>query len=342
MIKKIVLLALYCAVLVFSSQVMSSGLTCKSAMLNPITDICYSCFFPIRIGSTSVFDTGIPDDMTEGAIVGICPLPGTPPIPRVGINVSYWEPYALADVVKEPWCFMSMGFSLKTPNSNMLEGKDSYSEGSPQHGQGRTMEIHWYKYPLFHLLNVVTDIACVQTSSISIDIMYMTEIDPTWLDEDSALILFPESMLFNNQAAALSCTPDATLTTTGAFTSIDALFWCMGNQGLTYPFVGKTTTNQSGISNAVTLMERFNAKLHRQGFVNETHSTNPANCVATPDVYLPKSRYRYQMTRPTPSPDWCWPYGTNTSLWEAGRDLPAASAGNYAFINWRKRSCLML
>lgn len=329
-------------VLSFGQSVNAAGLTCNSVILNPITDICWSCFFPIRIGSTTVFSTGMPDSETEGSVLGVCPVPGTALV-RVGTNLSYWEPYALADVVKEPYCFESMGFSLKTPNSLKLEGKDSDNDGnSPQHGIGRTMEIHWYKYPIFYLLNIVSDIACVDDTSTSLDVAYMTEIDPTWQDGDSAAVLFPEELLFNNQVAALACSVDAIKTMTGAFTAIDSLFWCIGNQGNMYPFVGKTTTNQSGISNAVTLMERFNGKLHRQGFVNETYSGNPANCVAVPAVFLPKSRYRYQMTRPTPSPDWCWPYGTTTQLWEAGRDLPAVSAGNYAFINWRKHSCMFL
>ncbi|NOI26512.1 TraU family protein, partial [Vibrio mediterranei] len=93
---------------------------------------------------------------------------------------------------------------------------------------------------------------------------------------------------------------------------------------------------------AVLLMERFNFKLHRQGMVLETHDPNPANCLAVPDSILPKSRYRYQMSRPTPSPDWCYPYGTSTQRWESGRNNPVTGKDNYGFVTWRKRSCMAL
>lgn len=333
-------IAVSCLTLLYASSSFASGLTCGSTMVNPITDICWACFFPIRIGSTTIFTTGMPDSQTEGSLVGECPAP--PPVMwRIGINVSYWEPYTLVDVVKEPWCMESMGFSIKTPNALTLGGSDSVSDGTPEENSGATYNVHWYKYPLFQLLNIVNSVACAQPSG-GLDVMYMTELDPTWMDEDSAAIMFPEAMLFDNPIAALSCAPDAVATLLGTHTAIDPLFWCLGSQGLAYPFVGTTSTRRSQISNAVEVMEKFNFKLHRQGFVNETHSGNPANCEPTPDVFLPKSRYRYQMTRPTPSPDWCYPYGTSTQRWESGRANVFTSRDNFGFVNFRKHSCLLV
>ncbi len=343
MSRKLMSVGLLSAATFLSASSVASGITCNGEMINPITDICWDCFFPIRIGSTTIFSSGIPDETTEGSLVGVCPME-LPPFFRIGLNISYWEPHTLADIVKEPYCMYNMGFSVKSVNANELEGTDSYQglDNPPQVGTGATYEVHWYEFPLFYLLDLAADIACVQTSSTSLDVAYMTEIDPTWLDEDSAAVMFPEELLFNNEFTVAACAADAALTTTGSHTASDSLFWCIGNQGLAYPMVGKTTTVQSKISNAVEILEKFNFKLHRQGFVNETHSGNPANCEEIPDVYLPKKRYRYQMTLPTPSPDWCYPYGTTTQLWEAGRDLPKVSHGNYAFLNWRKRSCLLL
>lgn len=341
MIKKHLLIAGLLFFTFLPTPSFSAGLTCGGAMLNPVSDICWSCFFPIRIGSTPIFDTGIPDSMTEGALIGMCPAP--PPLFwRIGLNVSYWEPHTIADVVKEPWCMENMGFSIKTPNSMKLGGDDSTNNGqSPQHARGATYNVHWYTYPIFAILDIVDSIACAQ-ESIGLDVAYMTEIDPTWMDEDSAAIMYPEALLFNNPVGSLACSPDAATTLLGTSTALDPLFWCIGSQGLAYPFVGKTSTRQSQIQNAVEILEKFNFKLHRQGFVNETHSGNPANCIATPDVYLPKSRYRYQMTRPVPSPDWCYPYGTTAQRWESGRANVYTSRDNFGFINFRKHSCLLL
>lgn len=315
---------------------------CGTVMFNPVSDICWNCFFPIRIGAISMWENGMPDPINEGSLLGYCPM-AAPPYYRVGVNVSYWEPVTLTDVVKQPWCMESLGFSINTPNSLQLRGDDSYSGSgnSFQSGRGSNYDVHWYHYPIFKILDLVREIACMQEDT-EFDVAYMTEIDISWLDsEETSAVLFPEATLFNNVVSDLACTADALVTLTGFSTAIDPLFWCQGGQGSMYPFVGKTTTRQSPLANAVEILQKFNAKLHRQGFVMESHSGNPANCALFPDVYLPKMRYRYQLTRPTPSPEWCYPYGTTTAIWEAGRALPLGAVDNYGFVNYRKHSCVV-
>ncbi|MEZ9698831.1 conjugal transfer pilus assembly protein TraU [Vibrio sp. 10N.261.46.E12] len=328
------------SILLLSTPAQAGGVTCSSAgMFNPITDVCWDCIFPIRVGSVPIVQGRYPDEQTEGSPIGFCPAP--PPIfQRVGVNISYWEPYSLVDVVKEPYCLESMGMSVGSSNPLKMGGTDTFKGGGKPDRKGGFYDVHWYKYPIFALLEVLESVVC--GTSGGLDMAYITEIDPLWHQEDTAAILHPEVFLFNNPIAALACIADATKTLLGTSTAIDALFWCQGSQGLVYPFTGQTSERRSGISNAVLLMERFNFKLHRQGVVNETHSGNPANCMATPDPILPKSRYRYQMTRPTPSPDACYPYGTTAIRWEAGRNNPVTGRDNYSFINWRKHSCMAL
>ncbi|MCG9628814.1 TraU family protein [Vibrio mediterranei] len=320
-----------------------AGATCGSTgMLNPITDICWDCIFPLRIGSTTTAPStqGLPDDNAGGSPVGECPAP--PPVfYRVGVNLSYWEPYSLVDVVREPYCLENLGFSIAGGAGAMkMGGTDTHQSGGKVNAKGGFYDVHWHKYPVFAILDVLENVACATVGGF--DMAYMTEIDPLWHDEDLALIENPEAALFGNPIAAMACIADAAKTLIGTSTPIDALFWCMGSQGVVYPFTGQTSERRSGISNALLLMERFNFKLHRQGMVLETHDPNPSNCLAVPDPILPKSRYRYQMSRPTSSPDRCYPYGTTAQRWESGRNNPVTGKDNYGFITWRKRSCMAL
>jgi len=56
---------------------------------------------------------------------------------------------------------------------------------------------------------------------------------------------------------------------------------------------------------------------------------------------LPKSRYRYQLSRIIPDSLWCHPYGTTTAIWEMGHDNPV-TGDNFGFVNFRKRNCVFL
>ena len=39
----------------------AAGPTCHGRFMNPITDICWSCLFPLTIGSASILSDGQPD-----------------------------------------------------------------------------------------------------------------------------------------------------------------------------------------------------------------------------------------------------------------------------------------
>ena len=66
---------------------------CTGSFVNPITDVCWSCLFPISLGSMKIWPSSRPD--TENPALPIC-LCATP-IPRIGIAIGFWEPVRLAD-----------------------------------------------------------------------------------------------------------------------------------------------------------------------------------------------------------------------------------------------------
>lgn len=67
----------------------------------------YTAMFPLRIAGIPIVPGRIQD--VGGSVsspICIC----KDPIPRIGIPVSFFEPSRLIEVVKDPYCFPSMGF----------------------------------------------------------------------------------------------------------------------------------------------------------------------------------------------------------------------------------------
>src|SRR3546814_1199951 len=75
---------------------------CTGSIVNPITDICCSCRFPISICGLVIWPSSRPDPDNPDLPVCLCGL-------RPGIAMGFWEPVRLADVSMKPWCFVNLG-----------------------------------------------------------------------------------------------------------------------------------------------------------------------------------------------------------------------------------------
>ena len=105
MIYRITLTLLLCAAL-HSTPARASAVECEGRFVNPITDICWECLFPISIGSIAVSPGSAPDTSNPSMPIQICPM-GI--FYRVGLAIGYWEPMALTDVTRSPYCMVNMG-----------------------------------------------------------------------------------------------------------------------------------------------------------------------------------------------------------------------------------------
>ena len=303
--------------------------TCRSRFVNPVTDICWNCLFPISIGAVPVADTTLaPDTKNPSSPVQICPAPVGE---RVGIALGYWEPEALVDVTRSPGCMVNMGFSLKLPFQGSGGG---YQSDAPD--QGSFYHLHWYKYPLVYWLNILTDAGCMQQGDM--DVAYLTELDPAWNDDELAAITNPEAVLFSNPITQMACAADALASTTHL--PLNALFWCAGSQGSLYPFTGHTSNEFSPLQSSVLLAERLDYKLHRQGLTEDTSGKDGAVCFRHYSPIMPKNRYRYQMVNPLPDASSCHPFGQTVLRWETGHITPDTSK-DFGYLIWRKRNCVM-
>ncbi|WP_235676525.1 MULTISPECIES: conjugal transfer pilus assembly protein TraU [unclassified Vibrio] len=313
-----------------------AGAACSGHFINPLRDVCWRCLLPITLGAVPVYPGPLPDTPNPTLPVSLCPAP-PPVMVRLGLNLGYWEPYALTDVTRSPFCMVNLGLRLSGAHAQRIGGRSTSRDDDSS--DGGFYHAHWYRYPLIEWLKLLESAACMETRPF--DIGYFSELDPLWHDDALAFALHPEAIVFGSPAAQLACASEAIATSTRRQLPWDHLFWCLGSQGSAYPLTGNTNYRDSPIQAATLIMERLNYKLHRQGMVWDSQGRNGAVCHLKLSPFLPKSRYRYQMSAPIPDAAWCHPYTTPTSLWEMGHDNPS-SGDNFGFVQWRKRNCVML
>ncbi|CAM4037827.1 hypothetical protein RABR111495_24495 [Rahnella bruchi] len=138
-----------------STKTFAADPQCEGRFVNPITDICWECIFPISIGSVAVSTGTVPDTANPGSPIQFCPM-GI--LYRVGLAIGYWEPMALTDVTRSPYCMVNLGgFNLNVGNvgSGTAGQSDKAAAGAFYH-------VHWYKYPLTYWLNIITSAGCLQ------------------------------------------------------------------------------------------------------------------------------------------------------------------------------------
>lgn len=303
---------------------------CAGKFVNPITDICWQCLFPMTIGKVPVFPGIAPDTENPSMPVQICQL-GI--LYRIGLAVGYWEPFALTDVTRSPYCMVNLGgFNL---NIGKMGG--GAAGQSDRVAAGAFYHVHWYKYPLTYWLNIITSAGCLQGGDM--DIGYLSELDPMWEDSSLSSVIAPEAFVFANPVAQGACAADAIAS--GFHKSINALFWCAGSQGSMYPFTGYTSNEFSPQASSVLLSERMAFKLHRQGMIMNSTGQDRAVCYEYPSPIMPKDRYRYQMVNMYPDTALCHPFGRSVMHWQVGHASPA-SRKNFGYLIWRKRNCVFL
>ena len=306
---------------------------CHGSFVNPITDVCWSCLFPITIGSINVISGSVKD--TDNPSLPVCAC-GTP-VPRIGISTGFWEPIALADVTRIPFCMVNLGGIQLEMGSSYGVG-DNQTADSPDNNS--FYYVHWYQYPLLYWLNIITDGLCIEQGDL--DIAYLTELDPTWRDDELGFILNPEAVLFGNPIAEAACSADSLAASVSL--PMDSLFWCAGSQGGMYPLTGHVQEHVGGVQASTLLTERMAYKMHREGLLWDTVPDNsPALCMKYLPPIIPKSRYRYQMVNPLPTVGGggCHPFGATTSIWGAGHEYPVTGE-DFGFLIWRKRNCCAL
>lgn len=299
--------------------------TCVGKVLNPITDVCWDCIFPLTIGGVPLMSSSYKDTKNPASPLCACNSNGIPEQP--GVAVGFWEPVWVVEVTRTPYCFVSLGglklFDSLAYGTQIKENKTAF------------YHIHQYRSPILAMLNLFTDWGCMQGGIFETG--YISEVDPSYMSDQLSNLMNPEIFLLSSPAAVMSCAADC-------LSPSNSLFWCSGCQGGIYPLTGFTSSHSHGTSTALLLVSRALAKLHQIGQAPRTATSsskiNGKLCKASYAPRIVKNQYRVQMVYPVVA-DSCEPLGATDLTWNSGKEFPQRGE-DFSFIIWRKRNCCML
>ena len=328
---KILIVMAALILLALSSNGWAGGPTCNGKFMNPITDVCWECVFPIDVGGSAVM-TDNQEDFNSGVSGPVCTCSNPP---KLGVPVSFWEPARIVEAVRTPYCFVSLGGVSIDPGISAPAHARSDDVGGTTDS---FYQVHWYISPLLYWLEVLVDDNCLEQAPF--DLAYFTELDPMWGDSELTFILNPDAVLFANPVAQAACAADCVAASAGF--PLNALYWCAGCQGSMYPLDGFVGNHIGGVHASTQLVERFTNKMHREGLIWGAFGTQ-ALCGLYPIPVMDKRDYKMEMTYPIPGTTpiagrCCAPFGRTTVLSGAGKEFPYMGE-DFAYMLFRKRDC---
>lgn len=332
---------IFCMVLILASKTVYGDFTCSGRLVNPISDICWSCILPISIGATNVGKGRAPkkrDTQNPSSPFCAC-IRGSPPVPIPGISLGFWEPVRLIEVTRTPYCMVSLGGLQIAPvdHRKVSSYNRSYNK---KISHNSFYHLHYYVYPLIYWLELITDLVCLEKSTF--DVAYLSELDPTWNDHKLQTLFNPEAFLFGNPAAQAACAFDCSSATIDK--AKDELFWCTGCWGNLYPFSGANADHVGGVQSSSLYASRILAKMHRIGVAEETSTTdgsvNGKLCRKNLALKIKKSQYKLQMLYPksTSGDIGCWPLGCSDLMYSSFKEYPY-DGQDWGYLVWRKKNC---
>ncbi|NAX34444.1 conjugal transfer protein TraU [Vibrio sp. V27_P1S3P104] len=261
-----------------------------------ITDVPWNAMYPIRLAGIKISPTGggAPHNSTNRVF---CSCEDDLGIPIPGFTNSMYEPARLIELVREPDCMMSLGGAKMSMTNGRARG--TIGENAQEAGESHInafWHYHYFAFPLLMMLEMLVPNRCGD-GFMSMDLLYVSELDPTWNDAELAAFANVESILFANPIALASCFADGVAAAVGK--PIDEMFWCAGTWGGLYPLTGYISTKSSIPSKTSLLATRAVAALHRRLLARQTVGDD-ALCDAPIYPTIPKSQYKMNMMYPVP------------------------------------------
>lgn len=328
-----------------SSYALSAGCDASPASLIQIlTESLTTLYniFPIQVGNVNIMPFGTPNagesDVESASCDAVPVCECLTPVPRIGIHVAFWEPVFDIETVKSPFCFPALGVSLAGVSSFFNPGRNA-SMGNGR--EGVAANIHLIDYPVFALTQIIlTGDSCPDGLESALNVSYISELDPTWKDDETSVILNPESLLVANPIAQLACIADSVASNIGY--PIDALFWCQGDWGNTYPQSAEKGS-EGLVSGAWGLASRglFKACTVPLFLLWDTTSC-AAECGPLPLPMWKKSQFGIYEAFPSLWP-WRTTIGQTGMVWDHAMNPPIPlNDDNFDFFVYQHINCCLL
>ena len=303
------------------------------------TDICWDCIFPIIVGGVSL--GGDTDDAPSGRahpaipFMCLCEDGHGPMGVSLGTPIGLWEPARLVELTRLPFCSPTLGgINIQITKSRLLGGT---TQAELDDSDKIFYNFHYFAFPLLVIMELLMMPECNFDGYVDFDLMYMSELDPTWNDDELSFYTTPEVVLFSNPFAQMACLGDAAAGLAGR--NLESLFWCAGNWGGLYPFTGNILQSTSAASRPLTTSlagARAIAALHRRALAWKTMGDD-ALCGGYIFPTIPKGQYRMSMFFPVAESQGKHVIGETPFRWGEWRNIPGYE--DYVYLVWRWKDC---
>lgn len=314
--------------------------------INPITDVCWKCLFPLKVagynvamgGEKTLSDELKKEGFSKAKFLCSCPADknGIPTL--VGIPISFYEPTRLIDVTREPYKLVGLG-GMKIKKTKRGMGA-VYSSGTG--ARYAHYHVHVYEYPVLSLVELANDLVCTEFEGkdFKIDIPFMSELDLNWNNEKLLAYFNPEMVVFANPLAQISCAPACI--SSSIQKPLDALFWCAGCQGSLYPLFGFVAEYIGGIQASLLLIQRVIVKLHQWGLLKTFPDKGGREyCKKEYSLRPKRGQYKTQLVYPVASTNGpCNALGKTELFWGSGKSFPVTGE-EFCYILWTERRCCL-
>lgn len=333
-----VLLAAIGVLSIGSSAAWASTPGCPNANIlgsGLFSSLCYPCFFPIRIAGVA---SG--PNVPFGAAAPVCVCPGRFGYPTPGFTYGMWYPDKIFETVRLPYCSPTLGKQIAAGGSTGGDGKFSLLMGGPntrtkEETQRPFYNFHIFAYPIGQIMHYMQSTVCVSKQNTDANLLYASELDPTWNNTSLSMLTTPEAVLFANPIAIGSCIADGVAATVTQ--PIEALFWCAGTMGGMYPFTGFNGYGGAPQRVAAMTNTRALAAMHRRGLAWQSKG-DPAVCSDIPAPIIVKNQYKWQQTYPIPEIMTNHWIGESVWRWGQFRHVPAVGE-DFVNVLWRWSDC---
>jgi len=326
------------AFLSLTSMGTSADMDCDDANLMSgalMTNICWDCIFPIKVAGATLGGSGdIPDGAADKEFYCICD--GDDGLAIVGLPMGFWEPARLIEFQTTPGCSSVLG-GIKFPMDKLFRGTIGNLSETADSSMGSFYHYHYYAFPLLMMMEMFTNKGCNADGYMDLDLMYLSELDPSWNNSELAFFLNPEAALVSNPVATVACAADAAAAMAGD--TLNDMFWCAGTWGTIYPLSGHNSQS-SGILQDTSLNKiKTIAALHRRGLAWRTMG-NDAMCRGVIDPTFDKEMYKYTIVHANPETQSAHVTGAPVMQWGANRLIPG-TADMPIYMSWRWVDCCL-
>ena len=225
--------------------------------------------------------------------------------------------------------------------------KDTLKLSGTNYGKhGAKRNIHYIKYPVFGIMNILLDYLCVDKNR-EFDIAPPSELDPRQNDDQLSILFQPEKLLYANPVAQAVCFADCVSASTGH--PLNSLYWCAGCWGTLGNTVSESNGNDPVVESALLAAKeldllhddfqlwKFSDAPDLDYVAQAAQAGSVSDTTCSPKIFPRLIKTQYYLNLAYPTVGKAIPIGDFGIKWSFFKQYPGGE--DFIWTVWRVRNC---